>query len=148
MKAKKDKENKKVVVRIRSEQTQYDEKPSVIDNISDGELIKTEKGWDVIFREAIEGSISDATTTIRIEDNNNVYMDRIGTHEMKMDFIEGKRHISRVNTPYGTLDVGFMTSRVATKMDENGGRVYLAYTINYNDEFPIKTTLNISINPR
>lgn len=138
---------KKIDIKIRTEQFQRDRNPTVIDSISDGEMSRTETGWEISYRESPESGLSDAVTTINVEDDGTVDMDRVGIHEMNMKFQKGKSHVSRMSTPYGVFDVGFVTDLVAFHFDENGGRVFLSYTINYSEEFPIKTVLDISVKP-
>jgi uncharacterized beta-barrel protein YwiB (DUF1934 family) len=137
---------RKVKVKIRTEQQQYGETPSVVDLVADGELIRTKQGWNVVYRESADGKMSGMITTISIY-GQNVSVDRIGAYEMKMDFVEGKHHINRISTPFGAIDVGFMTNRVSCDISRNGGRIYLSYVVNYSDDYPVKTTLNISVNP-
>lgn len=144
----KSKKIKEVTVRIKSEQCEYGEKPTRIEQISEGQLYKTGDEWNLTYKEAQESGLDDSFTTILMHANGAVSMDRIGVNQMKMEFAEGKKHIARMDTPHGVLDIGILTNRVKIHMNENGGDIALSYIINLNDEYPVQTKMTMHVIPK
>ncbi len=134
-----------VTVRIKSEQSEYGEKPTKIEQISEGRLFKDGNEWSLTYKEAQESGLDDSFTTIRMHENGAVSLDRAGANQMKMEFVEGKKHIARMDTPHGVLDIGILTNRVKIRMNENGGKIALSYIINLNGEYPVQTKMTMQV---
>jgi len=136
---------KDVTVRIKSEQTEYGEKPTRIEQISEGQLFRNGDEWNLTYKEARESGLDESFTTIHMHSNGAVSLDRVGVNQMKMEFIEGKKHIARMDTPNGVLDIGILTNQVKIDMNENGGKIALSYIINLNDEYPVQTKMTMHV---
>jgi len=136
---------KEVTVRIKSEQSEYGEKPTRIEQISEGQLFRNGDEWNLTYKEARESGLDESFTTIMMHANGAVSLDRIGVNQMKMEFVEGKKHIARMDTPHGVLDIGILTNRVKINMNENGGKIALSYIINLNDEYPVQTRMTMQV---
>jgi len=141
-------EIKEVTVRIKSEQSEHGEKPTRIEQISEGKLFKTADEWNLTYKEAQESGLDESFTTIHMYTNGMVAMDRIGVNQMKMEFVEGKKHIARMETPHGALDIGILTNHVKIDITENGGHLALSYIINVNDDYPVQTKMTMRVTPR
>lgn len=136
---------KDVTVRIKSEQSEYGEKPTKVEQISDGRLFKSGDAWNLTYKDVQEGSMSNSFTTIRMHENGMVSMDRIGENKMIMEFVEGKKHIARMDSPNGFMDIGILTNKVKIKINENGGRLNLSYIVFLNDEYPVQTKMTMLV---
>ena len=136
---------RKVNVIIKSEQFHQDIPPIVIENNTEGELIRFDSGWKIVYRETAESGLENTVTTILVSDNNNVRMDRSGLNTVAMEFVAGKNHTSIMNTPYGSITISFMTNKVEADINESGGTINLSYSINSFGEYPVRTNLNISV---
>ena len=139
---------KNVTVRIKSEQTEYGEKPTRIEQISEGQLFRNGDEWNLTYKEARESGLDESFTTIHMYPNGAVSLDRVGVNQMKMEFIEGKKHIARMDTPHGILDIGILTNQVKINMNENGGKIALSYIINLNGEYPVQTKMTMQVTPK
>lgn len=138
-------EMKEVIVRIKSEQSEYGEKPTRIEQISEGRLFKSGDAWNLTYKEAQESGLNDSYTTILMHENGVVSMDHIGDNKMKMEFKEGKKHIARMDSPNGILDIGILTNQVKIKINENGGRLTLSYIVNLNNDYPVQTKMTMLV---
>lgn len=139
---------KEVTVKIKSEQSEYGEKPTRIEQISEGQLFKDGDDWSLTYKEARDSGLDETFTTILMRADGAVSMDRIGDNQMKMEFVEGKKHIARMDTPHGALDIGILTNRVKIDINENGGKLALSYIVNLNDEYPVQTKMTMYVTPR
>lgn len=142
------KKSQEVIVKIKSEQSGHGEKATRIEQISEGRLFKNGDTWSLTYKEAQESGLDESFTTILMNENGTVSMDRIGDNQMRMEFIEGKKHITRMNTPHGVLDIGILTNRVKVAMHENGGNLSLSYIINLNNEYPVLTKMTMRVTPK
>jgi uncharacterized beta-barrel protein YwiB (DUF1934 family) len=63
-------------------------------------------------------------------------------------FQAGSRHITRMETPYGDLDVEVFTSLVQSRISEAGGYIHLGYSIDLNNRDRMNTRLDVEIKKR
>ncbi len=138
-------DKKNVTVRIKSEQSEYGERPMKIEQTADGFLCKSGNDWNLTYKEAKESGLDDTYTTVFFKADGTVSMDRLGFNQMYMEFVEGKRHITRMETPYGILDIGVLTNKVRVRLNENGGMMSLSYAINLNNDYPVETKMTMRI---
>ena len=115
------------------------------ENNTKGELTRINSGWKIVYRETAENGFENTITTILVFDDKKVSMERSGQNTITMEFIIGKNHTSIMNTPYGSISISFMTSKVEADINEYGGTINLSYSINSFGEYPVKTNINISI---
>lgn len=57
---------------------------------------------------------------------------------------KGKRHTCEYQTPYGVLPLGLTAKNVAVALDDNGGKVVLAYILDQNEQPVSANTLEIA----
>ncbi len=139
---------RKVNLTIRSEQYHLDTPPITIDSNTEGEMNLSPTGCKIVYREASETGLGNTITTIFVEGENNVRMERFGANTINMEFTKGKTHTSIMNTPYGSITISYLTSKVEADISESGGMINLTYSINSFGEYPVKTNLNISIDTK
>ena len=125
----------KVNLIIKSEQFHQDVPPVVIENNTKGELTRFNSGWKIVYRETAENGFENTITTILVFDDKKVSMERSGQNTITMEFIIGKNHTSIMNTPYGSISISFMTSKVEADINEYGGTINLSYSIKKNIKF-------------
>jgi uncharacterized beta-barrel protein YwiB (DUF1934 family) len=85
---------------------------------------------------------------MQVADDGSVSLIRTGSHGMNLTFIPGSRHITRMETPFGDLDVEVYTSLVKTRINEKGGYIRLGYSIDFNNRERTNTRLNVEIKQR
>lgn len=137
--------NQPVSIRIKSQQSEKGYTPTKIEQFTDGTLSRTGNEWTVVYKESHESGYDDTYTTVIIKEDGSVQIDRQGNNQMKMEFIQGKKHLSRMETPYGTIDLGVLTNKVKVNLNEKGGDILLSYSINMNNNFPVETRMRMFI---
>lgn len=113
---------------------------------ADGERSETELLTDGTME--IKGGIptityedSDATgfegaiTTITADGNDLVSIVRSGSANSNLVIETGKKHYCLYGTPYGSITVGIFTHKIENSLSENGGSLYLKYTIDVNSAY-------------
>ncbi len=130
---------------IEGHQWSGDEPPDVMKLSTEGSIVRQADSWQIIYEESEATGLEGTRTTVQVEDSGAISLLRTGSHNMRLTFVEGTRHISRMETPYGNLDIGIYTSSARAELTESGGRIHLGYTIDFNNKEPMNTSLDIVI---
>ncbi|MDD3931800.1 MAG: DUF1934 domain-containing protein [Eubacteriales bacterium] len=134
-----------VLLTINGRQWSGHEEPQLIRLTTEGQLLRLKKFWSIVYDESDATGMEGTRTTIQVEDEGSMILTRTGSHEMRLSFEAGSRHITRMNTPYGDLDVSVFTSMVESQIDDSGGFIHLGYTIDINNQEQLNTRLDIEI---
>lgn len=137
-----------VMLTIEGQQWNDDDKPQAIRLMTEGRLYRKDLDWYVVYEESEATGMEGTKTTMRVGDDGTVSLIRSGSHGMKLTFAAGTRHITRMETPYGDLDVEVYTSLVQTKITEAGGFIHLGYSIDLNNRDRMNTRLDVEIKKR
>ena len=78
-----------------------------------------------------EGSV----TSIVARGKNYVSVLRNGTANSNLILETGKKHHCYYSTPFGSVNVGITTDKIENCLDENGGSLFMKYTIDMNAAF-------------
>jgi uncharacterized beta-barrel protein YwiB (DUF1934 family) len=137
-----------VLLTINGQQWSDREKPQVIRLTTEGLMFRREQAWLLVYDESSATGLTGTQTTMRVADDGSVMLSRTGSHTMNLSFLAGNRHITRMTTPYGDLDVAVYTSLVQSKIDDAGGYIRLGYTIDFNNRERLNTRLDVEIRHR
>jgi|LSQX01.3.fsa_nt_gb uncharacterized beta-barrel protein YwiB (DUF1934 family) len=121
------------------------EKPDQIKLTTEGSLFRRDGNWYVVYDESSATGMEGTKTTIQVSEAGKIVLTRTGSHEMQLTFSAGSRHITRMDTPYGSLDVTVYTSLVQSELDQKGGYVQLGYTIDFNQQEQMNTRLDVTV---
>ena len=130
---------------IEGQQWSGEEAADVMKLSTEGAITRNPDSWNITYQESPATGLEGTQTVVQVEDNGAISLIRTGTHNMHLTFVEGTRHISRMETPYGNLDVGIYTSSARSDLTEAGGKIHLGYTIDFNNREPMNTCLDIII---
>ena len=81
---------------------------------------------------------------------STVSMTRTGKAFSCLIFERGQRHLCHYGTEYGDCMIGITTSALDSSINENGGRVYVKYTIDVNAGLMLtnEITINVKLNKK
>lgn len=100
----------------------------------------------VKYREYSEdGENSYVTTVLKIEDSNKVTITKTMNTTSQLILERGKRHQCIYFTPIGSMSIGVYTEDMRCTIDENGGRLEVAYTIDFNSGFESYNRIEIEL---
>ncbi|HAL73462.1 MAG TPA: DUF1934 domain-containing protein [Clostridiales bacterium] len=137
-----------VLLTIEGQQWNNDEKPQAIRLMTEGRLYRKDPAWYVVYDESEATGMEGTKTTMKVGDDGTVSLIRTGSHGLRMSFSAGSRHITRMETPYGDLDVEIYTSVVQTQISDTGGYIHLGYSIDFNNRERMNTRLDVEIKKR
>jgi uncharacterized beta-barrel protein YwiB (DUF1934 family) len=78
-----------------------------------------------------EGSI----TSVIAKGKDYVSIVRNGTANSNLILETGRKHHCYYSTPFGSVNVGISTDKIENCLNENGGTIYMKYTIDVNSAF-------------
>jgi uncharacterized beta-barrel protein YwiB (DUF1934 family) len=137
-----------VLLTIEGQQWNDDDKPQAIKLTTEGRLYRRDPAWYIVYQESPATGMEGTQTTMCVADDGSVSLIRSGSHDMKLTFQAGSRHITRMETPYGDLDVEVFTSLVQSRISEAGGYIHLGYSIDLNNRDRMNTRLDVEIKKR
>lgn len=88
-----------------------------------------------------EGSV----TEISVKENKYASIIRTGTTNSDLIIEIGKKHHCRYDTPYGSMSIGIYTHSINNELSENGGDLYMKYTIDINSSYMSDNEIILSV---
>lgn len=74
-------------------------------------------------------------TKVTVMNNEIATITRRGTSISDLTIEPGKKHHCYYATPYGEMAVGIFTHKIENNLSENGGKLYMKYTIDINTSY-------------
>lgn len=84
-------------------------------------------------------------TTLKISGDESVVMQRSGGSNSRLQIERGQRHLSHYETGYGNLMIGVFGETIRNEMAEDGGRLFMSYTIDVNCNMISRNELEIFV---
>lgn len=131
---------KKALINVTSMQSESER----VESITPGSFYKEGGFYYAVYDETAISGMEGTHTTLKIGENHLV-LEREGSTSAKMEFEQGREHVSLYNTPYGGMEVKIDTKSMKIDVDETGGEVAIDYYIEVGPNAPMKTTLKINI---
>lgn len=136
---------KDVIIDIKTEQT-VDGSTDKIEFTTDGHYGFKDGSFFISYDESklldVKGEVK---TTVYVKQDNSVILQRKGAYASKMVIEKGVRNNCFYATPHGELSLGIFGEKVNYKLDENGGKISMNYSIDSNLQLLSKNKVNISI---
>ncbi len=132
-----------ILLTVKSIQKFRDEKPDVIDLITEGKLYKKNDSTYLCYDESELTGVENNKVILKIK-NNSVQMNRFGEFESNMIFEKGKRDVSMYGTPYGQFRVEVVTDKINIELEEEKGKIKVDYTVSISGSPEVKHNLLIS----
>lgn len=103
--------------------------------LTDGTMEQVDGKFIVSYEDSDATGFEGATTTITAEGSSIVSIVRTCTANSNLVIETGKKHYCLYGTPYGDITVGIFTHKIENSLSENGGSLYLKYTIDVNSAY-------------
>ncbi len=85
---------------------------------------------------------------VKVESKNKVIIMRNEGKQTRLILEKGKRHQCHYRTIMGDLMVGVYCDTIECKLDENGGKLYASYTLDFNGSFASKNEFYITVDSK
>lgn len=103
--------------------------------LTDGTMEQNGNDFVLSYEDSDATGFEGAITTITAQDKNLVSIVRCGTANSNLVIETGKKHYCLYGTPFGDITVGIFTHKIENSLSENGGSLYLKYTIDVNSSY-------------
>ena len=98
-----------------------------------------------IFYDEDYGDGLRSKTEIKVQSRRRASIVRRGDITTELTVEQGKRHACQYSTPYGDLMMGIFGLHVDSSVNEDGGELFLDYTVDFNGELTAKKKMKITI---
>lgn len=115
-----------------------------IELMTEGKLYKKNGKYYIIYKESSLTGLAGVTTTLKVEDSC-VTLIRSGLMSTQMIFEEGKKHFGLYQTDEGTLTVSVSASRVKSRIGDNGGDLFIDYSVEIDNMLTAENSLSLTI---
>lgn len=112
-----------------------DEERTETELLTEGTMEQADGKFILSYEDSDATGFEGATTTITAENDSVVSIVRTGTANSNLVIETGKKHHCLYGTPYGDITVGVFTHKIENDLSENGGKLYLKYTIDVNSAY-------------
>lgn len=138
---------KAVVLSICGSQYYPNQKPEVIELVTDGTLEFRDGGWEICYEESELTGLAGVTTTFRLEPGQ-VTLERTGKLQSRMVFRQGIPHQSLYQMEFGALLLTVCAKMIEAQIDENGGVVDLQYAIEIENSDAGMVDYHLKVRPK
>ena len=135
---------KDVVISIKGMQKYEGNDPDTVELVTAGRLMKDKAGYTLSYQESEITGLEGTLTTIQVE-GEQVTLMRMGEFNSQMVFQEGRRHLSKYNTPYGAISVGVNTRHLLADLSDKGGDIEIDYAIEIDHTVAGRNVFQIKI---
>ncbi|MDD6154840.1 MAG: DUF1934 domain-containing protein [Eubacteriales bacterium] len=137
-----------ITLKITGKQFDGDKLEDNMEFVTDGKIYYRNDATYLIYEESELSGMPGCKTSLKVKDKQ-VHMKRLGNEEVKgmsMDFEQGKRYRSFYETPYGSMDMEILTSKVENDLKPDGtGKVMIDYMISLGGSKEGRNSLEIEI---
>lgn len=135
---------KDVLVRVKGTQTNDLGEQDSIELITEGRFFIRDQHYYILYNETHLSGMEGTTTTLKVEPQR-VTLNRMGTAEQKTTFETGILNAGFYVTPYGTMRISVLPSKVEVDLTERGGSINLEYELQLGQEKVSDNQLQITV---
>ena len=117
-----------VMLTIRGQQFYQDQDPEIIELVTEGSMVATEKGWQISYEESDLTGLNGVTTIFDVE-KDTIILTRKGPLSSQMVFQKGVLHESLYQMEFGALMIAVCATKVSYDLNAQGGTIDLTYGI-------------------
>lgn len=126
--------NKPVMIKMKSVQNTGGESTEV-ELITEGTLSFDSGKYTVSYKDSEATGFEDSVTSVILEKQELASVIRVGNAPSNLVLEKNKKHHCHYGTPYGDMMVGIFAHNITNELNENGGNIYLRYTIDINSSY-------------
>ena len=120
---------KDVLITLRGIQSNGADQPEVIELITRGTMTGRNGKFAISYTETELTGTAGVITTFFIFNPKRVVLTREGPIKCRMVFVEGIKEESLYDLGFGALLIGIQAKTVSVDLSENGGRLFIDYTV-------------------
>ncbi len=109
-----------------------------------GEFREHEGAYYIDYDESEATGFEGSHVQLKVQ-GATVSMTRTGNAFSSLVFERGKRHLCHYGTEFGDCMIGITTTSLNSVLDENGGKIYVKYSLDVNAGLMLTNEISISV---
>jgi len=122
------------MIRMKSIQ-KVDGEDSEVELLTKGEFSYSDGKYRVSYEDSEATGFENSETVVETEGERLASVSRTGSAPSCLILEINKKHHCHYGTPYGDMMVGIYAHRIENGLSENGGHLYMKYTIDINSSY-------------
>ncbi len=135
---------KEVLIAIKGLQSYEDQDDDSVELVTHGNFYKKGEDYYITYDESEITGLGKTNTTVKVEPNR-VTIIRFGETRSHMIFEEGEKHVSYYDMGAGSLTIGISTKKLRARLNDNGGRLVISYTMEINNSMTGENSFDITV---
>lgn len=135
---------KEVLIAIKGLQSYEDQDDDCVELVTHGNFYKKGEDYYITYDESEITGLGKTSTTVKVEPNR-VTIIRFGETRSHMIFEEGEKHVSYYDMGAGSLTIGISTKKLRARLNDNGGRLVINYTMEINNSMTGENSFDITV---
>lgn len=112
---------------------------------TEGKLGEKEGKMYILYEEAESIGTTGVKTMLKVESDKQVVLQRSGALNSRMIIEKGQRHNCCYSTVQGDVMVGVFGEAIKSELNDNGGKLYMRYTVDVNMGLVSRNEIEISV---
>ncbi len=122
---------KQVLINIKGVYKNQDDS-DVIELFTTGQYYKKNGDYYISYEESEVTGFQGSRTTLRVEKENKVTLERSGTAKTQLIVERGVRHQCHYSVAEGDMMIGVMGNRIKSNLTDTGGNLEFKYSLDIN----------------
>lgn len=110
-----------------------------------GSYYKRNGHYYIAYDESEATGFEGTHTVLKVENSDRVTMLRTGTSKSQLIVERGIRHQCHYDTGYGPMMIGVSGDRVVSKLDDSGGDLEFAYSLDVNTLLASENSVYVNV---
>lgn len=110
-----------------------------------GSYYKRNGHYYIAYDESEATGFEGTHTVLKVENSDRVTMLRTGASKSQLIVERGIRHQCHYDTGYGSMMIGVSGDRVVSKLDDNGGNLEFAYSLDVNTLLASENSVYVNV---
>jgi len=123
-----------VIIKMKSVQTVEGESTEM-ELITEGSFSCSDRSYKVSYKDSEATGFEDCTTSVEVMSDSFATINRDGDAPSSLVLEINKKHHCHYGTPYGDMMVGIYAHKIKNELAEDGGHLYMKYTIDVNSSY-------------
>lgn len=123
-----------VIINMKSIQSVFNEKTET-ELVTKGNFFMERDTFRISYEDSEATGFEGSVTEISVIGDKYASIIRKGTTNSDLVIEQGKKHHCRYETPFGSMNVGIYTNEIKNRLSEEGGSLYMKYTIDIDSSY-------------
>jgi len=135
---------KDVVISVKGTQ-QIDGQDDVVEMKAIGKMEKINGKVYLKYDDSVMLGVKDVKTTVKIQGNEMVALNRSGGLQSRLMIEKGQRHLCHYQTENGDVTIGIFGESIINDLNDCGGEISMSYTIDVNLSMISRNEIKITV---